>query len=114
MMLRGMLLAGGLVLASITASAEETAIDGAELFRRTCAMCHGPDGKATTPVAKRMGVKDLSTSQLTDEQIRGAIETGIRGAKGVMPAYGGRFSEAELAAIVQYVRSFRAAENDAK
>lgn len=94
--------------------AEEAATDGAVLFRRTCVMCHGPDGRADTPMGRRSGVKDLTASALGDERIRETIRHGARNAKGAMPAYGAKFSAAELDALVAFVRSLRPAQNAAK
>jgi len=43
--------------------------DAHELFLKSCAPCHGKDGKAKAPAARKLGEKDLSLSQLTDAQI---------------------------------------------
>lgn len=96
------------------ASADEAAVDAAGLFKRSCAMCHGPDGKAATPAARKMGVKDLSHSTLSDDQIRSTIVEGVKGAKGAMPAFGSRFAPAELDALIAHVRGLRDSENPAK
>lgn len=114
MTLRGMLVGLVAVGMPVAAMAEAVAVDAGALFKRSCAMCHGPDGKATTPAAKKMGVKDLSLTELTDEQIRGTIVQGVRGPKGAMPAFGTKFSDADLEALISHIRSLRPAENAAK
>ncbi|MBE2215255.1 MAG: cytochrome c [Opitutaceae bacterium] len=96
------------------ASAESPAVDAAALFKRSCAMCHGPDGRAATPAAQRLGVKDLSHTERTDDEIRSAIVGGLKGTKTTMPAFGSKFTEAELDALVALVRSLRDSENPAK
>jgi mono/diheme cytochrome c family protein len=102
------------VVQSVVASAEVPAVDAAALFKRSCAMCHGPDGRAATPAAKKMGVKDLSHTELSDDQIRTVIVDGVKGAKGAMPAFGAKFSAAELDALVVHIRGLRDSENPAK
>ena len=115
MTVRGFVGAGIAWVVSLTPEmgAAEVADQGATPFQRTCAMCHGPDGRAATPVARRMGVKDLTVSALTDDQIRRVIEEGVKTAKGAMPAYRGKFSDAELEAIVAHVRGLRETEKPA-
>jgi cytochrome c6 len=105
--LRGIVV--GVVAAGLSAiaSAEAPAVDAAALFKRSCAMCHGPDGRAATPAAKKMGVKDLSLTELSSDQVRVAIVDGVKGVKGTMPAFGARFSAAELDALVAHIQSLR-------
>lgn len=76
-----------------------TAQDGAVLFKRHCASCHGEDGKGQSYVAHSEGmpsVADLTQLPQRDEQ---TIRTSIRQGKGSMPAFGGRISEAALEAL---------------
>src|ERR1051326_2570097 len=56
------------------------AADGKELFAKNCTPCHGPDGKAQTPIARKLGVKDLTQSKLTEAEIEKQILEGKRGA----------------------------------
>jgi len=114
MTLRGLLLGLAAVGMSVAAVADDFAVDAGALFKRSCAMCHGLDGKAATPAARKMGVKDLSLTELTDEQIRTAIVDGVRGPKGAMPAFGAKFTGADLEALITHVRSLRPPENAAK
>ncbi|HZF73236.1 MAG TPA: c-type cytochrome, partial [Gemmatimonadaceae bacterium] len=54
------------------------AADGKEVFAKQCASCHGPDGKAQTPIARKLGVKDLTQSKLTEAEIEKQIVEGKR------------------------------------
>jgi mono/diheme cytochrome c family protein len=85
------------------------AVDTNELFLKTCAPCHSKDGKAQTPAAKKLGVKDLSQSKLTDEQIVQQILEGKQDPKKAskMPAFKEKLSKEEIDALVSIVKSFR-------
>lgn len=81
------------------ASAETPA--AAEIFAKRCAACHGKDGKGDTPMAKKLGAKDISALKESEADIQKTIETG----KGKMPAFKGKISDAELAAVSKYVKA---------
>jgi mono/diheme cytochrome c family protein len=70
--------------------------DGAALFSSTCASCHGIQGVGDTGVAM---TDDLVTS-LTDVEIASIISNG----QDTMPGFP-TLSDAQVAAIVEYVRS---------
>ena len=82
----------------------EEAGPGRALYERDCAMCHGIDG-----VASRIGrgAADLSDAdwqeRTTVEQIMAVIENG----RGQMPAWKNRFSEEEMRAVAEYVKTLR-------
>ena len=85
------------------------AADGAALFKQHCALCHGKDGKADTPAAKKFGAKDLSASKTEDAEITRQIREGKRDDKGkqLMPAFGEKLSADDVAALVNKVKAFR-------
>jgi mono/diheme cytochrome c family protein len=80
-----------------------------ELFIKSCASCHGKDGKAQTSVAKKLGVKDLSQSKLTDEQIEQQIREGKLADQSAakMPAFKDRLTAEEIKSLVAVVKEFR-------
>jgi len=82
---------------------------GEELFAKNCAPCHGKDGKAQTPIARKLGVKDLTQSKLTDAEIEKQIVDGRRDDHGKekMPAFKGKFSDDEIKSIITVVKDFR-------
>lgn len=100
---------------SLVGLGEEAGVagEGVLLFRRACAMCHGAGGKADTPMARNLGVKDLTHSVLTDDEMRTKIREGARGPKGAMPAFGAKFNQAQLDALIAHLRSLRISENAA-
>ncbi len=77
-----------------------------EVFMKSCASCHGKDGKAQTSVAKKLGVKDLSQSKLTDEQIEQQIREGrpATQSSAKMPAYKDRLTAEEIKSLVAVVK----------
>ena len=85
------------------------AADGKELFAKQCASCHGPDGKAQTPIARKLGVKDLTQSKLTEAEIENQIAEGKRDDRGkeTMPAFKGKLSAAEIKSLVSAVKELR-------
>lgn len=87
---------------------------GADLYRETCAACHGLDGKGKE--AGALGF-DVPTPDFTDcnyasrepdaDWVGIAHEGGpVRGFSKLMPAFGGALSEADLYKIIGHVRTF--------
>src|SRR5438093_11489680 len=86
-----------------------SAADGEELFAKNCALCHGKDGKAQTPIARKLGVKDLTQSKLTEAEIKKQIVEGKRDEHGKekMPAFKSKLSEDEIKSIVTVVKDLK-------
>lgn len=74
------------------------ALDGEKLFAGTCGFCHQNGGR----VAGR-GPK-LAGTERSDTELMNRIRLGKEGA---MPAYGRAFTDAQLRAIVAYIRSLK-------
>jgi cytochrome c6 len=72
-----------------------------ELFQKKCAVCHGKDGKGTTPMAQKLGVKDLSQLKSSEAEIAKIIAEG----KGKMTAFKGRMSDAEIQSVAAFVKA---------
>jgi len=73
--------------------------DGAAIYASKCVSCHKADGKGGGPfpaLAGNAGVTAKDPSAMIAETVKG---------KGLMPAYGGKLSNAEIAAVLTYVRS---------
>ena len=85
------------------------AADGTELFAKQCASCHGPDGKAQTPIARKLGVKDLTQSKLTAAEIEKQIVDGKRDDHGreKMPSFKSKLSTDEIKSLVAAVKELR-------
>lgn len=77
---------------------------GASVYKTKCEMCHGPDGKAATPMAKMMKVPSFDASGVekkTDAALVKAIEDGV----GKMPAYKSQLSSKQIKDVVTYIRT---------
>jgi cytochrome c6 len=84
---------------------QKTGASAKATFQSKCAMCHGPDG-AGSEAGKSMNVLDLrsdAVQKLPDAELVKTISDG----KGGMPPFKGSLSEAQIHALVRYVRSLR-------
>jgi mono/diheme cytochrome c family protein len=73
-------------------------LDVRQLFANTCGWCHGDGGRTAGKGPQLMG------TSLTDAEIIHRIKAGKPGA---MPAFESAFSDADILAIVAYIRSLR-------
>lgn len=81
--------------------------DAATLYAKTCATCHGKDGRAKTFKAKFNHARNLTDAawqqEVSDERLFNSISNG----RGKMPSFGKKFSEPEINALVAFVRAFK-------
>ena len=76
---------------------EQTVIQGRRIFVKYCVECHGFDARGEEG-------SDLHDLRAGDRLIRQIITGGI---KGEMPAYGKALNEADVHALVGYLRTLR-------
>jgi mono/diheme cytochrome c family protein len=79
---------------------------GADTYKAKCAMCHGADGLAATPMAKSMKVlsfKDPTMVKASDAQFIASTKNG----KGKMPAYAGKLTDPQIADVVSFIRTLQ-------
>lgn len=87
------------------------AISGAEVFAQQCATCHGSQGQgmsgAFPPLAGSGWVTgDTETPiRIVLHGLQGSVQVGGTTYNGVMPAFGSRLSNEEVAAILTHIRS---------
>jgi cytochrome c6 len=106
------------VLAALFAGAfcwTAAAADASANWASSCASCHGKDGKADTPVGRRMQIKDLTDAKvqdaLTDAAATKDIKEGITdNGTTKMKGFGDKFSDDEIKALVAQIRTFKAAK----
>src|SRR5207244_3514281 len=76
----------------------------AETYARSCASCHGKDGRAKTLKGKLKHARDLTDPEWQDKASDERIFNSISNGKGKMPAFGKKLSEQEINTLVNYVR----------
>ena len=91
-----------LALALVTPAFAED--PGAQIYKDRCAMCHGEDGKATTPTGKAFNAASFmapAAVKASDAELIGIVTKG----KGKMMAFGSVLSDEEIKAVVGYIRT---------
>jgi mono/diheme cytochrome c family protein len=83
---------------SAAADAKTASLDVPQLFATTCGWCHSDAGRSPGKGPQ------LMDSQRSDDFLRTRIKIGKEGA---MPAFGTMFSDADIDAIVKYIRSLK-------
>ena len=94
-----------LLAASIAAPAFAQSA-GADTYKSKCAMCHGPDGTASTPAGKAMktpSFKEPAEIKASDADLIATTKTG----KGKMPAYTGKLTDAQIKDVIAYIRTLQ-------
>ena len=107
-----------LAVAPVPADAADAAM-GAKISAKHCAKCHGEAGKGDGDVLKKLKSRgkvfpspsdwsnSAGMSRYTDEQLVKIIKGGGKaaGKSKIMPRWGHRLSDAEIADLVAYIRS---------
>jgi len=86
--------------------------DAKETWEKTCAKCHGADGKGQTKMGQKLGVRDYTDAKiqadLKDDAAFKAIKEGLKDKEDktlMKPAEG--LSDDDIKALVAQVRSFK-------
>jgi len=105
-MIQALRTAAAILLAASLAGPALAQAPGADLYKAKCAMCHGADGLAATPMGKTMKIlsfKDPSMVKATDAQFIASTTNG----KGKMPAYKGKLTDAQIKDLISYIRTLQ-------
>ncbi|MHB1936592.1 MAG: c-type cytochrome [Acidobacteriaceae bacterium] len=87
----------------LLAAAAHAQNKGATLFQSNCLMCHGADGRGSTPMGKALKVVDLhdpAVVKMSDAELADVIGKG----KQSMPAFGTRLTPPQIENLVAYIR----------
>jgi len=79
---------------------------GEATYKAKCAMCHGADGTANTPVGKSMKLRSLKS----DEDMKASDDTLFKQTKegvGKMQGYAGKLTDAQIRDVVSYIRTLQ-------
>lgn len=100
------------VMITSTALLSASAGDASATFEKTCAKCHGKDGKGETKMGAKLGIKDMTDAKVqaafTDEEAFKALKEGLKDKDGKLlmkPAEG--VNDDEIKALVSYVRTLK-------
>ncbi len=88
------------------------AADAKANWDANCAQCHGKNGAADTKMGKLLNAKDFTDSKVqaafTDAKATQSIKEGVKeNGKTTMKAFGGKLTDAEIKALVAYVRTLK-------
>ena len=77
---------------------------GADTYKTKCAMCHGPDGSAATPMGKMMKIPSFKSPEVVKASDASLVAV-TKSGKGKMPAYNGKLTDAQVREVVSYIRT---------
>lgn len=87
------------------------AISGAEVYTQRCATCHGSEGTGKASAFPPLAGSEWVTGEKNTpirvvlHGLQGRIQVSDRSYSGLMPAFGTRLSDEEVAQLLTYVRS---------
>ena len=98
-----------IVIASVSVGA---AADAGVTWAQNCASCHGKDGSGNTTMGKKLNVKSYHDAKVqaafSDAEAERAIKEGVKtNGKETMKPFGSKLSDADIKALVAYIRSFK-------
>ena len=101
-----------LIVPIIFGASAAIAADAAANWNQHCASCHGKDGSGSTTMGKKLGVKDYRDAKVqaafSDADVASAIKGGVKeSGKEKMKPFGDKLSDADIKALVAYVRSLK-------
>ena len=90
------------------AATSARAAEAKENWGRSCAVCHGGDGKGKASLHTKDYTGAAAQGEVTDEAAFKAIKEGFKPAKGpAMKAFGDKLSDDEIRGLVAYVRGLK-------
>jgi mono/diheme cytochrome c family protein len=84
--------------------------DGAAIFKTKCQACHGPNGDASTAIAKKQGIKAFSSPEvqkMTDEELTQMIAEGGKDKKPTHAFKSKGLTDEQVKALVTFIRSLK-------
>jgi cytochrome c6 len=79
---------------------------GATLFQSNCQMCHGADGKGSTPTGQALKVANLHSPEIV-KMSNAELAKVISNGKNAMPAFGSRLTPPQIESLVSYIRTLQ-------
>lgn len=82
------------------------ASEGQAIFDKNCKVCHGPAGDASTPMAKTMKIKPLSSPEI-QKQTKAELVKTVTDGKGKMQPFGKKLTAAQISDVVDYIKTLK-------
>jgi len=79
---------------------------GAATYKAKCQMCHGADGKGSTPTGQALKVVNLHSPEVV-KMSDADLATVISKGKKSMPAFGARLTSPQIESLVSYIRTLQ-------
>jgi mono/diheme cytochrome c family protein len=101
-----------IITAIIASAGISFGADASANWNANCASCHGKDGSGSTMMGKKLNIKDYRDAKVqaafSDAEAQRAIKEGVKtNGKETMKPFGQKLSEADIKALVAYIRSFK-------
>ena len=93
-------------LVRLLSAAAHAQNNGATLFQSNCQMCHGADGKGSTPTGQALKVVNLHSPEVV-KMSDADLATVISKGKKSMPAFGSRLTPPQIENLVSYIRTLQ-------
>jgi mono/diheme cytochrome c family protein len=78
---------------------------GGRIFQRTCAQCHGADGRGLQRLGLSKPPRDLTRPEFHEQATDGQLREVIRYGKGQMPAFGGLMADEDIGHVITFIRT---------
>ena len=101
--LSGIMATGFLIVISGWAARAEGGETVEQLWKSKCAACHGVDGTASTPMGKKLKVRDVHSPEMQKMSKADLIATATKG-KEKMPAYETKLTKEQIEQLVDHMR----------
>jgi mono/diheme cytochrome c family protein len=99
-------IAAVILLAMLIAGPAFAQAPGADVYKAKCAVCHGADGLANTPMAKIMWTRSFKAPEMikaSDADLFASTKNG----KDTMKGYAGKLTDAQIKDVVAYIRTLQ-------
>ncbi len=95
-----------------TTTVTSRAVDATEIYTKTCAKCHGADGRGDTKMGKKLGAKDYTDPKvqeaLKDDSALKSIKEGLKDKEDrVLMKPAEELSDEDIKGLVARIRSFK-------
>jgi len=95
-----------IVTAALFCATSSSIAQAPATYTAKCQMCHGATGMGDTPAGKAMAAQPFNSPDVV-KQSDAALIAIIKNGKAKMPAFAGKLTDAEMAALVSYIRTLQ-------